>query len=653
MAVIKKKLIRFKRLSDFESRLAKSEILASSIVFIEDAKCIWTQNSYYYCPETIDWSKIDNKPTDLKTLGITDVYTKDESDSLYLEVEGVAVAAQKWENPVTIAIDGAVTGEVQIDGSGDVTITTEVSHEHSQYENQNAFATVEVDNKSINADSTQDSVQLISGDNVTLSVSGSTITIDAEDTTYEEATIASAGLMSASDKEKLNDIEAGAQVNTITGVKGDSESTYRTGNVNITKANIGLGNVDNLSKASILASAALTGTPTAPTAAASTNTTQIATTAFVQSEIAAKIAAAEAMRFKGTVGTGGTVTSLPASHKVGDTYKVLIAGTYAGVNCEVGDMIICTTSGSSSNNAHWAVIQANIDGAVTGPASSTNAHVAIFNGATGKMIKDSGFTIGKSVPADAVFTDTTYSVATTTAAGLMSTTDKSKLDGIAAGANNYVHPTHSAKTSGLYKITVDNLGHVTAASVVEKADIVALGIPSSDTTYSAVTTTKNGLMIASDKSKLDGIAAGATANTGTVTKVTAGAGLTGGDITTTGTIALATSGVTAGSAGPTAAANGTTTTVATVAIPRITVDTYGRVTALTSYNLTVKDTTYSAASTTAAGLMSATDKTNLDRLVSKTLVEGNGTVTNVVSLTQAQYDALSSKSATTLYVVTD
>ena len=578
MAVIKKKLIRFKRLSDFESRLAKSEILASSIVFIEDAKCIWTQNSYYYCPETIDWSKIDNKPTDLKTLGITDVYTKDESDSLYLEVEGVAVAAQKWENPVTIAIDGAVTGEVQIDGSGDVTITTEVSHEHSQYENQNAFATVEVDNKSINADSTQDSVQLISGDNVTLSVSGSTITIDAEDTTYEEATIASAGLMSASDKEKLNDIEAGAQVNTITGVKGDSESTYRTGNVNITKANIGLGNVDNLSKASILANAALTGTPTAPTAAASTNTTQIATTAFVQSEIAAKIAAAEAMRFKGTVGTGGTVTSLPASHKVGDTYKVLVAGTYAGVNCEVGDMIICTTSGSSSNNAHWAVVQANVDGAVTGPASSTNAHVAIFNGATGKMIKDSGFTIGKSVPADAIFTDTTYSVATTTVAGLMSATDKSKLDGIAAGA---------------------------------------------------------------------------TANTGTVTKVTAGAGLTGGDITTTGTIALATSGVTAGSAGPTAAANGTTTTVATVAIPRITVDTYGRVTALTSYNLTVKDTTYSAASTTAAGLMSATDKTNLDRLVSKTLVEGNGTVTNVVSLTQAQYDALSSKSATTLYVVTD
>jgi hypothetical protein len=44
--------------------------------------------------------------------------------------------------------------------------------------------------------------------------------------------------MSASDKTKLDGIASGAQVNSITGVKGDAESTYRTGNVNITKANI-------------------------------------------------------------------------------------------------------------------------------------------------------------------------------------------------------------------------------------------------------------------------------------------------------------------------------------------------------------------------------------------------------------------------------
>ena len=41
------------------------------------------------------------------------------------------------------------------------------------------------------------------------------------------------------EKNKLAGIASGAQVNTITGVKGDAESPYRTGNVNLTPANIG------------------------------------------------------------------------------------------------------------------------------------------------------------------------------------------------------------------------------------------------------------------------------------------------------------------------------------------------------------------------------------------------------------------------------
>ena len=40
-------------------------------------------------------------------------------------------------------------------------------------------------------------------------------------------------------KNKLNGIEAGAQVNTVTGIKGNAESAYRQGDVNLTPANIG------------------------------------------------------------------------------------------------------------------------------------------------------------------------------------------------------------------------------------------------------------------------------------------------------------------------------------------------------------------------------------------------------------------------------
>lgn len=78
-------------------------------------------------------------------------------------------------------------------------------------------------------------------------------------------------------------------------------------------------------------------------------------------------------------------------------------------------------------------------------------------------------------------TNTTYSVATSSSNGLMSSTDKVKLDGIASGANKYTHPSYTSKSSGLYKVTVDSTGHISATTAVTKSDITALGIPASDT----------------------------------------------------------------------------------------------------------------------------------------------------------------------------
>ena len=92
-----------------------------------------------------------------------------------------------------------------------------------------------------------------------------------------------------------------------------------------------------------------------------------------------------------------------------------------------------------------------------------------------------------------------------------SNADKTKLDGIAEGANNYTHPSHTAHESGLYKVTVDGQGHVTAAVAVQKTDITGLGIPGKDTTYTpAVAGGADGLLTGADKQKLGGIAANAT-----------------------------------------------------------------------------------------------------------------------------------------------
>lgn len=59
----------------------------------------------------------------------------------------------------------------------------------------------------------------------------------------------------------------------------------------------------------------------------------------------------------------------------------------------------------------------------------------------------------------------------------------------------YTHPGYTAKSSGLYKITVDGTGHVSATTAVTKSDITALGIPGQDTntTYSTGTSSTPGL----------------------------------------------------------------------------------------------------------------------------------------------------------------
>ena len=73
-----------------------------------------------------------------------------------------------------------------------------------------------------------------------------------------------------------------------------------------------------------------------------------------------------------------------------------------------------------------------------------------------------------------------------TASGVMTYKQKAKLDGIEAGANKYIHPSYtSTPTKALYKINVDNHGHVSGYTDVTKSDITALGIPGSAPTVDA------------------------------------------------------------------------------------------------------------------------------------------------------------------------
>ena len=83
--------------------------------------------------------------------------------------------------------------------------------------------------------------------------------------------------------------------------------------------------------------------------------------------------------------------------------------------------------------------------------------------------------------------------------------EKSKLAGIATGANKYTHPT----TSGNKHIpTGGSSGQILKWS----ADGTAVWGTDKDTTYSPATHSANGLMTSEDKKKLDGVASGAQVN---------------------------------------------------------------------------------------------------------------------------------------------
>ena len=180
----------------------------------------------------------------------------------------------------------------------------------------------------------------------------------------------------------------------------------------------------------------------------------------------------------------------------------------------------------------------------------------------------------------------------------------------------YTHPSYAAKASGLYKITVDGTGHVSAATAVTKADITGLGIPSTNTTYGVATTSTDGLMSKSDKSKLDGVAANANNYTHPSSHALS-------MITETDDLKIMTAAERTKLAGIAANANNYTHpsyTARTAGLYKITVDASGHVSAvtavaksdITALGIPSTNTTYNAATSSAAGLMSAADKAKLD-----------------------------------------
>lgn len=176
-----------------------------------------------------------------------------------------------------------------------------------------------------------------------------------------------------------------------------------------------------------LISPALTGTPTAPTAAPGTNTTQIATTAHVFTErsntatltnktLTAPVINSPTGLVKGDVGLGNVDNTSDANKPVSTATQTALngkqdldadltaiaglasngliartgAGTAAVRTLTAGAGVTITNGDGVSGNPTIGITPGVGTGDVIGPAGATDGHAAVFDGATGKIIKSLG-----------------------------------------------------------------------------------------------------------------------------------------------------------------------------------------------------------------------------------------------------------------------
>lgn len=299
----------------------------------------------------------------------------------------------------------------------------------------------------------------------------------------------------------------------IGGVKSGGDITVAsdgTVTVNDDSHNHTISNVDNLQATlnakAPLASPALTGTPTAPTASAGTETTQIATTAFVKTAIDNAVANLPADQFLDLAKTtyvasfkwssttypnstnpnldGKPVLVLALDNGASTTYSFISLNDL--VDAYTGDSYITVSGGSISHVEYNTDADAaenygqssgttSFGGKVTVPffsidkaghinyASETDVTIpnTLSNGtSTAGLIKTtstitnkSGYTACPVISGVPYYENTTYNAATTSANGLMSNTDKVKLNKVTT--NTYIKTGSIAANGTTATITLD------------------------------------------------------------------------------------------------------------------------------------------------------------------------------------------------------
>ena len=414
-------------------------------------------------------------------------------------------------------------------------------------ENQNAFSNVVVNGTTIAADSKTDTLTFVAGNNVTITpdATGDSITISSantvythpatagnkhipaggssgqilrwasdgtatwgndNNTTYSVATQTADGLMSDTDKTKLDGIAEGANNYVLPsagaslgGVKSGGDVTIASGviTVNDDSHNHIISNIDGLQSA-------LDGK-----AASGHNHDGVY---YTETEVDTLLSG-KANASHGThVSYSTTAPVMDGSASVGTASTVARSDHKHPTDTSRAAQSDLTSHTSNKSNPHGVTLSQL---GVTATASelnkmdgvtATTAELNILDGVTATTAELNyvdGVTSNIQTQLNAkAFSSHTHSAATTSANGLMSASDKAKLDGIASGANAYTLPTASSTLGG-----VKTTSTVTSNSGYTACPIIG-GVPyykDTNTTYNlgsfGVTAT------AAELNTLDGITA--------------------------------------------------------------------------------------------------------------------------------------------------
>ena len=273
----------------------------------------------------------------------------------------------------------------------------------------------------------------------------------------------------------------------------------------VTKAQVGLGSVDNVQQIPLTQKGAANGVASLD-ANSKVPLAQLPDTAKQQTYVVATFANLPTTNVLS--GDKGYVTGTGDSYIWnGSAWLTLAEADWENVNLDYGNItnpptigngtLTLATSGIATGSQTFSANQTT-NGTFTVNVPATNIAQGTRTTTTVPVTSSTG-------------TNATLQAATTSLAGVMTSADKTKLDGIAAGAQVNVGTNLGQGGSGNSRTITSSTGN--------------------DVTVTTATTTNAGFMSTNDKSKLDGIAAGAQVNT-----VTSVAGKTGAVTLATGDI---------------------------------------------------------------------------------------------------------------------